>query len=173
MKFAISIFLILFSTSILHSQELKKVERDGFSIEFPNHWEEKETPNHLIYIKEQEYKSSGFAVTIELQITKNNVTLSEFTKGFEADILKSKSFKNFEFKLKKEVMYGEKKAMRYFCKAEASHIPLEIFMIAMEHDEKIVLTKATAFWMDPSKKTQDFIQLMKKVEAILNSIKID
>ena len=80
---------------------------------------------------------------------------------------------NSAFLSKKELMYGSRNAIRYFCTAEASHIPLELFIIAMEYKGKVILTKATAFWMNPSKKTKDFTQLMNKVEPILNSIKVE
>lgn len=42
MRFITSILIVLvFSSSIVFSQELTTVNRNGFSIEFPSNWQEK------------------------------------------------------------------------------------------------------------------------------------
>lgn len=174
MRFITSILIVLvFSSSIVFSQELTTVNRNGFSIEFPSNWQEKKMPGNLIYIMESNNESEGFIITIGLQITKNKQTLEAFTKEYENDLLNNSTYKDCKIKLKKEVQSDDKKGMRYFCTATAAHLPIEFISFALEYDGKIILTTATAFWSDPSKKTQDFIQLFNKTKKILSSIKVE
>ncbi|AXG69164.1 hypothetical protein KORDIASMS9_01383 [Kordia sp. SMS9] len=172
MRYIFSILILVFASSIVLSQELKIVDRDGFSIAFPSNWEEKEMPGHLIYIMESDKESEGYLLTLGVQVTKEKETLEEFIKRYEHDLLNNTTYKDCKIELKKEISSGGKKGMRYFCHAIAAHIPIEIISFAIEHDGQIILTTATAFWLDPSKKTTDFILLFNTIEKILNSIKV-
>ena len=99
-------------------------------------------------------------------------TLEEFVKRYEYELLHNTAYKDCKIELKKEITSNGKKGIRYFCKATAAHIPVEIISIAMEYDGKIILVTATAYWFKPSGKT-DFVQLLSKTEEILNSIKVE
>ncbi|WP_298507316.1 hypothetical protein [uncultured Kordia sp.] len=170
----ISIWIaFLFFSSTVISQELITVDRDGFSIEFPSNWEEKEMPGNLIYIIESAKESEGFITTLGLQITKDEQTLAVFCEQYEKELLNNTTYKDCKIKLKKEFQSGDKKGIYYFCTATMAHLPTELICTAFEHDGKIIMTTATAYWRDPSKKTKDFMQLFNKTQKILSSIKVE
>ncbi len=122
MRLLVCTLLFLMNLSMIHSQELTSIDRNGFSIKFPNSWEEKKVPDYLIYIMESDKKSSDFSTTIGIQETKEDETLEVFSKQYEIDLSNHKKYKDFKIKVRRELMYGNRKAIRYFCTATVSHI---------------------------------------------------
>ena len=171
MRLLICTLLFFINSSIVQSQELTTIDRNGFSITFPNTWKEEKVPNCLIYILETETdkEQTDSLTSIGIQETKNSQTLEAFSKEYEVGLA---NYKDFKIKVKKELMYGDKKAIRYFYTATDSHIPMEVMAIAIENKGKIILVTATAYWFKPSDK-KDFVQLLSKTEEILNSIKVE
>ncbi|WP_046755932.1 hypothetical protein [Kordia jejudonensis] len=168
-------FLFLMPLSVIQSQELTTIDRNGFSITFPNSWKEEKVPNCLIYILESETDKiqTNSLTSIGIQETKNSQTLEAFSKEYEDDLTNHKNLKDFKIKAKRNLMYGSKKAIRYFYTATDSHIPIEVMAIAIENEGKIILVTATIYWFRPNSKKLDFVQLLNKTEKILNSIKVE
>ena len=165
-----------FSTTCVNNTphlETKTIDKEGFSIEYPKNWSEKDVPNYLIFLIEPESKEQDFITTIGIQQTSSNISLDKFCENYENDMSSSNRYKSFEVKSKSEMNYGGQKAIRYYSTAEASHLPVEIISIVSEKEGKIILVTAIAFWFNITESTGKFTELKNKAEKILNSIKVE
>ena len=162
MKTTILIVLFFFLTSIMFSQETKKISKNGMSFEYPIDWIERDIQGYLILLSEPAGKELTIMATFDVELDEKFKSVKDFYSNYKTKMKSSEMISEFKVKSKKEIKFKGYEAIEIYCSATLQNLPTEWKSIIFMKDEKIYKLTTTAM-------IGKFLLLKDKMDKVFES----